>query len=85
MTSSPALVQGADHLLELLHLLAPLAGGGVAVVGGEEADRVVAPVVAQPPLQQVGVVDELVHRQELDGGDAETTQVLDAAGWARPA
>lgn len=36
------LVQGLDHLLELLDLLARVRGAGVAVVGGEEADRVVA-------------------------------------------
>jgi hypothetical protein len=71
------LVQGADHRLELRHLLAELPGGGVLVVRGEEADRVVAPVVAQAALGQVAVVDELVHRQQLDGGDAEVQQVLD--------
>jgi hypothetical protein len=55
------------------------------VVGGEEADRVVAPVVAQALLDQEVVVDELVHGQQLDRGDAEPLQVLDRAGWARPA
>ena len=49
----------------------------VLVVRREEADGVVAPVVAQAPLEQVGVVEELVHRQQLDGGDAERSQVLD--------
>ena len=65
------LVQGPHHRLELRDLLAALAAGGVLVVRGEEADRVVAPVVAQPALDQMRVVDELVHRQQLDRGDAE--------------
>ena len=43
----PGLVQRPDHRLELLHLLAAGAAGGVGVVRGEEADGVVAPVVAQ--------------------------------------
>jgi hypothetical protein len=50
---------------------------GVGVVRGEEADGVVAPVVGQAPLGQHVVADVLVHRHELDGGDAEGLQVLD--------
>ena len=49
-------------------------------VRGEEADRVVAPVVAQPALDQVAVVDEGVHRQQLDRGDAELAQIVDHRG-----
>ena len=71
------LVQGADHGLELLHLLAADAAGRVGVVRGEEADGVVAPVVAQALLAQVAVGDELVHRHQLDRGDAEPLQVRD--------
>ena len=79
-------VEVADHRLELLHLLAGLARRGVVVVRREVADRVVAPVVAQAALQQVGVVDELVHRQQLDGGDAELGEVARwTTGWPRPA
>ena len=44
---------------------------------GEEADRVVAPVVRQAALDEVVVLHELVHRHQLDGGDAELLQVLD--------
>ena len=47
-------VQGLDHLLELLHLLALLAPGRVVVVGGEEGDGVVAPVVAQAACRPGG-------------------------------
>ena len=51
--------------------------GGVAVLGREEAQRVVAPVVLQPVLEQMRLVDEGVDRQQLDRGDAELVQMLD--------
>ena len=72
----PGGVEVLHHLAELLHLLAGLAPG-VVVVRREEPDRVVAPVVAQTLLDEVAVVDELVHRQQLDRGDAEVVQMLD--------
>ncbi len=43
----------------------------VGVVRREEADRVVAPVVAQAPLGQAVVGDELVHRHQLDRGHTQ--------------
>ena len=70
-------VQRLDHRLELLHLLPAGAVGGVGVVRGEEADRVVAPVVREALLLQVGVLHELVDGHQLDGGDAEALEVLD--------
>ncbi len=61
------------HLLELGE--GEVGIGGVAPGGGEEADRVVAPVVLQPLLEKVTVVDEGVDRQQLDGADAQRRQV----------
>ena len=78
-------VQGLDHRLELVDLAAARARRAVVAVGGQEADAVVAPVVAQAPLEEVGILDELVDGQQLDGGDAEIDQVSVTAGWARPA
>ena len=72
----PGAVQGPDHGLELAHLLAEPAGG-IAHVGRQEGDRVVAPVVGEAPLHQVAVGHKLVHRHELDGGHAEAEQVVD--------
>ena len=46
-------------------------GGGVGGVGGEEAQRVVAPVVGQAPLDERRLGGEGVHGEQLDGGDAE--------------
>ena len=71
------LVQRLDHLLEVLHLLSLTVAMRVLVVRREVADRVVAPVVAQPSLDEVRVVDEFVDRQHLEGGDAESLEVLD--------
>ena len=73
-------VQRLDHRLELGHLAAGPAGadgGRVAVVGGEEADGVVAPVVGQPPLDQERLGHVLVHGQQLDRGHAEVDEVGD--------
>jgi hypothetical protein len=71
----PGLVHRPHHGLELVHLAAaPVPGahrGGVGGVRREVADGVVAPVVGQPALQQELVRHVLVHRQELDGRDAE--------------
>ena len=49
--------------------------GGVGGVRREVADRVVAPVVGQPALEQELVRHVLVHRQKLDGRDTEVGQI----------
>ena len=46
-------------------------------LGREEAQRIVAPVVAQAALDQVPVVDEGVDRQQLDSGDAQPLEMID--------
>ena len=71
----PGGVQSLDHRLELVDLAATRPGRAVLAVRGQEADAVVPPVIAQAPLEQVGVLDELVDRQQLDGGDPEVGQV----------
>ena len=79
----PGGVQRLHHRLELVHLLAEPARG-VAHVGREEADRVVAPVVREPALGEVPVDDEVVHGQQLERGDAERQEVLDHRVAAEP-
>ena len=66
-------VQAADHGLPL----GEVAALQVARLRREEADRVVAPVVGELARDQVPVLDESVHRQELDRGHAEILQVVD--------
>ena len=68
-------VQRLDHPLELAHLVAEAAGGGVLGVRRQVADRAVAPVVAQPAVVQEGLVGDVVDRQQLDRGDAQALEV----------
>ena len=80
-------VQRVHHRLELGDLTAFPARphrGGVAVVRGEEPDRVVAPVVRQALRDQERLGHVLVHGQQFDGGDAEVNQVRDGGVVAQP-
>ena len=43
----------------------------VAGFGSKEANRVVAPVIAQPALDQMTIVDKCVHRHQFYRGDSE--------------
>ena len=55
MTSMPALLKAFDHRLEFGDLLSATPATGVTRVRGEEADRVVTPVVGQPEVNESGV------------------------------
>ena len=67
----PGAVQGLDHALELLDLLALRPRRRVGGMRREVADRRVAPVVRQPPLVDEALLDDVVHREQLHGGDTE--------------
>ncbi len=74
----PRGVQGQDHLLELPHLATDpprLERCRVLLEWGEEADRVVAPVVGQPGACLRAGGDELVDRQQFHGRHAERGQM----------
>ena len=73
-------VQRLDHLLEVAHLAAGLGSRAVAALGGEQADRVVGPVVDQRLTRRRtgGVLVGLGHRQQLDRGHAQIAQMGDA-------
>ena len=79
----PGVVEPRHHLLELAQAVGGV--GGVARIGREEADGVVAPVIGQSLLEQMAVVDEGVDRQQLDRGDAERLDVFDHLRAPRPA
>ena len=66
------IVELVDHLLELVDERRL----EIARCRGEEGEAVIAPVVLQPLLDQVAVVDEGVDRQELGRGDAERPQIF---------
>jgi hypothetical protein len=76
----PGEVEVLDHLLELGDLLAAVTGRRVRVVRGEEAQRVVAPVVDQAALGEIGLGEELVHGQQLDRRHAEVLEVVGHRG-----
>ncbi len=69
-------VQRLHHALELVHHV-EWTGAGVARVGREVAERVVAPVVGQPLGLEEPLVHRLLHREELHRGDAEPLEVVD--------
>ena len=56
------LVKRLHHLLEFLNLLAIFSAGGVFVVGRQIADRIVSPIIPQPALEQMSVMNELMDR-----------------------
>ncbi len=73
-------VELLHHLLELVDLAAEAPGrsaGRVAPGRREVADRGVAPVVGEPARHDLRLVRDLVHGQELDGGDPQLEQVAD--------
>ena len=51
---------------------------------GEEADGVVAPIVGEPLFLKEPVVDEGLHRQQLDRGHPELDQMVDHDGMGEP-
>ncbi len=71
------LVQRLDHRLEFAHLFTAASGAAVSSIGREETERVVPPVVRQAHLVEPLFVDARVDRQELDGSDAETGEVVE--------
>ncbi len=70
-------VEILHHLLELADLLLRIAGGGIFRMGGEEAEGVVTPIIAQLLVDQIAVVDEKLDRQQLDGGDRQILEIGD--------
>ena len=65
-------MQRPDHFLELPHLAARLAAGGITPVRGEEGHRVIAPIVRAFTANAIGSLRrELMDRHQFDGGDTE--------------
>jgi hypothetical protein len=55
--------------------LAQVGAGEKTVVRRKKTDRVVAPVIAEPHLDQAPLVDVRVHRQQLERGRAQIGQI----------
>ena len=62
----PRLVERFDHRLEFVDRGSRRCARTVAAVRRKEPDRVVAPIVLQPPIEQVLVVHKVVHGHKLD-------------------
>ena len=77
-------VQRPDHGLELVHLAPGRAGGAVRPVRGQKTDAVVPPVIAQASLQEVGILDELVDRHQLDSRHPEVHQIRHYGRMGQP-
>ena len=78
----PAVVEARDHLLEFAQRVRHV--GSVARIGRKKADRVIAPIVLEPLLEQMAVVDEGVDRHQFDGRDAKRPDVVDDGLRAEP-
>ena len=61
------------------------AGRHVAFGGGEKSDAVIAPIVAEPVLHEMPVVDKGMNRQKLDGSHAELHEMFDHGGMGERA
>ncbi len=74
-------MQFLDQRLELIHLHAQLAGGGKSGLGGEEAKRTVAPVVADQNFARLLIglavlkLVILVNGQQFDTVDAQLFEI----------
>lgn len=70
----PRAVEPPDHLLELPH--GARRRGGITRVGRKIGQRVVTPVVRQPPFDQMAIVHPVMDRQQLHGRHAQPPQML---------
>src|SRR5580692_3828590 len=66
-------MQGLDRTLELI----AVAAVQVARLGSKVRERVVAPVIDEPALDEWPILHDRMYRQELDRGDAQALQVSD--------
>ncbi len=51
---------------------------------GQKTDAVVPPIIAQASLQEVGILDELVDRHQLDSRHPEVHQIAHYGGMGQP-
>src|SRR6266536_5434917 len=71
-------VKAAHHRLEFGDLLAQLPATGVLRMRREKSDRIVAPVIRQPAIDQDFVVNMRMHWQQFDRGHAKSFQIINS-------
>ena len=73
----PSLMQPRHHHLELMNGVLLSMRGRVPAGRSKIAHGVIAPVVRKSPIEQITVVEEIVHGLQFDRGDPEISQVFD--------
>ena len=76
----PGGMKAVDHALHLADAAPPQ----IARFGGEKADGLIAPVIAQPARHQKAVIDKGLHGQQFNGGDPQPDQMLQHRIGAQP-
>ena len=71
----PVPVQCSHHAFELVDRSLRIAICGQSKIGGEEAERVVAPIIGQPAFRHESLVNVMMDGQQLDGGHSQRTEM----------
>ena len=77
-------MQMPHHLAEFCDCAAR-AARGVTRIGRKVSERVVAPVVSPAAPDEKMLVDMIMHREQLDRGDAQLAEVPDGGQRGNPA
>ena len=70
-------MQRLHHQFEILDVPDASLERGVPIVRRKKADCAVTPVIVQAPLYQIHIVDELLNRHQLNGGDTKPLEIVD--------
>src|SRR5688500_5629956 len=74
-------MQGFHHELELADLPSGVERTRrILVVWSKKTDGVVTPVIPQSALEQMHIMQELMHRHQFDRGDTQGFQMVDDGG-----
>ena len=73
-----------DHALELVKTTLRISGSGIRGLRRRESQSVVAPMILESSLHQLGLVAEGMDRQELDRSHAQCLQVGYGGGVRHP-
>src|SRR5258708_14098755 len=72
----PVAMETSHHGFELGHLFSAKPAAAITALGSEKTDRIVSPIVGDTAVQEEAFVAMLVHRQNLDSGNAEGLKIF---------